>query len=312
MKANRGQPATDATLAGKAVLNLCDLAVRCLSVDRRGQTALADDDEATLRKISDLLNRQKELYAIRSPRRKASKLTANQQALGWLRLALNDLCRYAVEVPPSDELDNTLASEMEKLFSRFRERIPVERKHIEGAIRQAKKTEKARRRAPGAPARHWLRTVSDSDNRDTMPSAAGQLLRLAVQKSGVKLEKASVSVTMTAEYAQKVLLQLHSQSVRRVTPFERLTYLMTVLGVSSDEAPWVGFQVSRLVAGDHLIGRLAGGFDLGRQGTRASQAVLRPQSKGDRRPRKGQGARTRRRWLPGRASRGSRRTTTGC
>jgi hypothetical protein len=84
---------------------------------------------------------------------------------------------------------------------------------------------------------------------------------LAVEASGTKLD-ASLSISSTADYAKKVLLQLLAQTVRQVTPFERLTYLMTVLGVPFDEAPWIAFQVSRLVRGDRLIGRLSEEFKL--------------------------------------------------
>jgi hypothetical protein len=181
MPALQPGPPVDATVAGKAVLDLCDLAIRCLSVDQRGRTTLAVDDEATFRKIAELLDRQKDLYAAEKIGRKTPELTADMQKLGWLRLALNDLCEYAAEYATkyaaskteSDAVDELLAQEMEKLFFRSRDRVPVEREHIEKAIRAAKRSEKALRADPDRPPRHWLRTASDSNTSDTTSSGAG-------------------------------------------------------------------------------------------------------------------------------------------
>lgn len=250
----------DAVAVGQAVLDMLDLAYQCLTVEQRGHTSLADKDAKLLRDVMGRLAHHRDAHAGKAVGRKIQVLTPDMQALGWLRRSLDELCRYAVKQPATEERDRVLATAMERYFIGARDRFRVDRKHLDEAFVQVKRraAERARFDRPGRRPKDWLRLTKDSDNRENALSAAGELLRVAVELSGAKLD-ASLSVSSTADYAKKVVIQLRARTVRRVTPLERLGYLMTVLGVPLEEVPWVAWQVSMALAGERLLGRKVDG-----------------------------------------------------
>lgn len=250
----------DGVLVARSVLDLLDLAYQCVTVGQRGRTSLADKDAKLLRDIVGRLSSYRDAHAAKKVGRKIQVLTPDMQALGWLRRSLDQLCLYAVKQPPSDERDALLARSMEGHFIRAFDHFRVDRRHIDEAFALVKQqvAKRAKYDKPGGRPKDWLRLTKDSDNRGSAMSAAGEILRVAVEVSGATVD-ASLSVSSTADYAKKVVVQLRARTVRRVTPLERLGYLMTVLGVPLEEVPWVAWLVGMTLAGRPLLGRKVDG-----------------------------------------------------
>jgi hypothetical protein len=288
----------DSTVLGVAILEFADLAVRYLSADARGRTPLAVKDEEVLRHIVDRLITHR--HALDVPgTAKVAKLTPDQEALGWARRALNDLCTYATgegvwSVEREEERDQILAKNL--LMPFLNSRLPVNAGMIDKAIEKVRTAAKIpikgqenydrdieRENASAGPLlgqdtyripADWVAGGKPREGKPrnrktpsgTMPDpgeltgwpgpalTAGKLLHEIVEQLPCKPDVSS-SNSSTAEYAEKVLAQLRAKSLRSVTPLQRLAYLMTVLGVPLEDAPWTSLLVSKLLVGESVLGR---------------------------------------------------------
>jgi hypothetical protein len=258
--------ALDPISVAEAVLDLCDLAIRNVTVDQRGRTSLAAKDEAVLRAIVNSLEGHRHAHAAVTVGSKVQRLTPDMQSLGWIRHQFDDLCRYAAEQPPTPERDQKLAEHLSRACG-FPVRFKIRPEHVEQAVeevRQASLDNRARQGndedLAGIPS-DWLRTAKSSDDRFSAVSASGKLLEAVIRISGETSARAQIprpldasfSGSSTAEYSQRVLTQIKAATARLVKPSARLTFLMTVLGAPLNEAPWLAYQLSLLLEGRSLV-----------------------------------------------------------
>lgn len=236
-----------------AVLDFVDLAMRCLGAAQRGRTSLANKDAKILRDIAKKLQRHRHAVPLKQVRRKVPILSPDMKTLGNLRFWLDDICSTAASRPPSEERDQNIAERIQWVFETHEAAFGVGRQQIDDAVYTLRSRVSRRLRMeeePGAE-RDWLKAAKRNDNRNSPRTAAGELLRLIV-KNAPHPPSAGLSVSSTAEYVKRNAEQGDQGRRRTVFANQRLTYLMTVLGVPLEEAPWVAFQVGKLITGEPM------------------------------------------------------------
>lgn len=273
-----GVPEFDPLVVAQAVLDFCDLAIRCVTVRQRGQTYLAAKDASVLEDLLGKLAEHRHAFVgklaspakgkrrvLRPLRAKARVATLNpdQRAIGWIRYLFDKHCKEAAESSPSRERDWHLGQRLLTACSDgsglpiLRCRFGLTSEHVYAAIDAVKAlAERPRSTSYAEKASDWLRGAKRSDARFSSVSAAGELLRELLERCPERDRiQAKFSGSTTADYAEKAHLQLKAEKARLVEPLERLTFLTTVLGVPLAEAPWAAYQIAKVLGGGDLLGR---------------------------------------------------------
>lgn len=234
----------------EALLDLCDLAIRHLLRDERGRTTLAEKDDSVLQTVVARLAAHRHAYAAPEVGRKVQTLTPEMKSLGWLRLMFNDLCGFAAQRKATLERDGILSHSLAEACVKVG-RLEIRPEHVERAVDEVRRLgnsnyERLQQKEDVSDlSSDWLRNALPNDERQSPSMAAGKILSVAITESGGSMPNSGSS---TAEYSQRVVLDLKPSVARKVSPQERLTFLVTVLGAPREVAPWVAYQVNTVLA----------------------------------------------------------------
>jgi len=240
-----------------AVWDLVDLVVRVSTAPQRGLAGKDVAERVHLKRVMRELGRFRNAIPGSVPGRKPRLLTPIQLALARLRRDINTLCREARRHPPTDRRDRALVEAVFAVCRTF-PYLSVSATAVSEAV--SKVRSQGRRRMAEEPglAEDWLLAL---DERKDATHAAGMILAEVIR--GYGSESLAAGRSSTAKHLSRMLKAGPTVvAARQVLAGERLTYLMTALGVPLSRAPYVAASVLQLVVAERRKSRRRESADL--------------------------------------------------
>lgn len=235
-----------------ALLDLVDLSLRVATSEQRGRTSLLEQDRRVLTEVVRALERHRDAAPVADVKRRVKVLTPEQQALGFVRLDFDALCRMAAQEGFTRKRDRVLVDELWSACQREVPDLAVQRDDVEKALARVRDPI-LRERERNEDRSDWLKPDPDSEESSgktgwgTSP-IAGELLRAIIDACGVKPE-VSYAPSSTSENARRLKEAGPALAARTTTAAQRLTYICGLMGVPLPDALWLTHRVLSSNAG---------------------------------------------------------------